>query len=571
LIIASPNSGLNSYNIRNSGENKLYRLMNTSSFILENKIREQVLSACRHLLSEINRDPATPTYGCFDRRYWGWKLVDFPEATFQRNLSALAWLREQPEAADMHAMLTQTIRAGLLYAARIQHRSGSFDQAYPYEESYGATAFLLPDLLDAYQAIKDDCDYDAQLTIEAMLAKAAAFLHHHAELHGTISNHLAGAALALLKAGDFLKQPEYNAKSREILDFIFSKQSTEGWYVEYGGADPGYQTLCMYYLAQIYAIAPYDELRKSLAASLDFLQYFIQPDGSFGGEYGSRRTEIYYPGGIALLSGEFPLAAALTARMLEAIEQGRTTRLADMDMGNTAPLLNNTIKALPYREVQAKAGLPCEAENLSRDFPEAGIFIRATEKYYCVVGASTGGVTKIYNKQTCRLVWDDCGLLGQTSRGGTISTQIAASDQDWQIDPDSLKLWGGFQPIKSSLPGPANFLVLRLMNLTVMRVGFFNELVKKMMVRLLISGGGSLPLKRTRTLEFAKDSIRIHDRVEKTGSVKALRYGGKFSAIHMASSRYFAPNQANEQELPALDVQALNRDGSCEYQFEIKI
>ncbi|BBB49475.1 hypothetical protein [Pelolinea submarina] len=536
-------------------------------------LRTQVLTACRHLLSEINRDPATPTYGCFDRRYWGWKLVDFPEATFQRNLSALAWLLQQPEAQEMQAMLTSTLQAGLLYAARIQHHSGSFDQAYPYEESYGAAAFLVPDLLDAYLAVKADCDYDAQLTIEAMLAKAAAFLYHHAELHGTISNHLAGAALALLKAGNFLKQPDYNAKSREILDFILSKQSKEGWYVEYGGADPGYQTLCMYYLAQIYAIAPYDELQKSLSASLDFLQYFAQPDGSFGGEYGSRRTEIYYPGGIALLSGEFPLAAALTAHMLDGIEQGRTTRLADMDMGNTAPLLNNTIKALPYRDIRAKVGLPFKAETLAQDFPEAGIFIRATEKYYCVVGASTGGVTKVYDKKKSQLVWDDCGLLGQTGRDAIISTQAAAPDQGWKTDTDKLELWGNFQPIKSTLPGPGNFLVLRLMNLTVMRVGFLNELVKKMMVRMLISGGSSLPLKRTRRLVFTKDKISIHDRVEKTGSmqVKALRYGGKFSAIHMASSRYFAPNQANTQELPALDVQALNRDGVCEYQIEIKI
>jgi hypothetical protein len=549
--------------------------MKTDNHALLNEIdlRAQVLSACRHLLSEINRDPATPTYGCFDRRYWGWKLVDFPEATFQRNLSALAWLREQPEAADMHAMLTQTIRAGLLYAARIQHRSGSFDQAYPYEESYGATAFLVPDLLDAYQAVKVDCDYDAQLTIEAMLAKAAAFLDHHAELHGTISNHLAGAALALLKAGNFLKQPDYNARSREILDFILSKQSPEGWYVEYGGADPGYQTLCMYYMAQVYLIAPYDELRRSLSASLDFLQYFAQPDGSFGGEYGSRRTEIYYPGGIALLSKEFPLAAALSGRMLDAIEAGRTTRLADMDMGNTAPLLNNTIKALPFRDVRTKSSLPFTVETLAQDFPAAGIFIRANKKYYCIVGASTGGVTKIYNKQTSKLVWDDCGLLGQTGRGGTISTQASTSDQGWRSEKDSLELWGNFQPIKSSLPGPGNFLVLRLMNLTVMRVGFLNELVKKMMVRLLISGGSSLPLKRTRRLEFSDDCVHIHDRVEKTGSmqVKALRYGGKFSAIHMASSRYFAPNQAKAQELPVLDIEALNRDGVCEYQMEIKI
>jgi len=530
--------------------------------LMRTDLRAQTLTACQHLLSEINRDPATPTYGCFDRRYWGWKLVDFPEATFQRNLSALAWLREQPEAEGMRAMLTGTIQAGLLYAARIQHRSGSFDQAYPYEESYGATAFLLPDLLDAYLAVNADCDHDTQLTVEAMLAKAAAFLYRHAELHGTISNHLAGAALALQKAGNFLKQPAYNARSREILDFILSKQSREGWYVEYGGADPGYQTLCMYYLAQIYGIAPYNELRKSLSTSLDFLQYFVQPDGSFGGEYGSRRTEIYYPGGIALLSGEFPLAAALNARMLASIEAGSTTRLADMDMGNTAPLLNNTIKALPYRDVQAKASLPCEAKTIAQDFPAAGIFIRATENYYCVVGASTGGVTKIYNKKTQQLVWDDCGLLGQTDRGGMISTQVSAPGQGWRAKPDSLELWGSFQPIKSSQPTPGNFLLLRLMNLTVMRLGFFNELVKKVLVRMLISGGSSLPLKRTRTLGFHPNQVVIHDCVEKTGRIKLkeLRYGGKFSAIHMASSRYFYPGLFTAQKFQTLDPVAINHN-----------
>ena len=207
----------------------------------------------------------------------------------------------------------------------------------PYEASYGATAFLLPDLLDAYQAIKESCADVQQMTIEAMLFRASAFLNKHAELHGTISNHLAGAALALCKAGQFFDRPEFSRKSGEIVDYILAKQSPEGWYVEYGGADPGYQTLCMYYLAQVYRLvsdkAEKEKLRTSLASSLDFLQYFIHPDGTFGGEYGSRRTEVYYPGGIALLSDEFPLAAAMSARMRTSIEGGSTVTLADIDMG----------------------------------------------------------------------------------------------------------------------------------------------------------------------------------------------------------------------------------------------
>ena len=50
-------------------------------------IRTQALISCQRLLSQLNRDPATSTTGCFDRRYWGWKLTDFPEATFQRNVA----------------------------------------------------------------------------------------------------------------------------------------------------------------------------------------------------------------------------------------------------------------------------------------------------------------------------------------------------------------------------------------------------------------------------------------------------------------------------------------------------
>jgi len=42
-------------------------------------LSDQVNITCRHLLSEINRDPSSSTYGCFDRRYWAWKLTDFPE------------------------------------------------------------------------------------------------------------------------------------------------------------------------------------------------------------------------------------------------------------------------------------------------------------------------------------------------------------------------------------------------------------------------------------------------------------------------------------------------------------
>jgi len=119
-------------------------------------IRGAVESACRHLLSEQNRDPYALTYGCFDRRYWGWKLVDYPEATYQRNVYPLAWLARQVKTSqpEYAQVLNHAAISGLLYAVKIQHRDGSFDQAFPNEHSFGATAFLLDSLIKAYQLVR---------------------------------------------------------------------------------------------------------------------------------------------------------------------------------------------------------------------------------------------------------------------------------------------------------------------------------------------------------------------------------------------------------------------------------
>jgi len=387
-------------------------------------IRDQAILTCRQLLSQLNRDPATPTYGCFDRRYWAWKLTDFPEATFQRNIQSICWFIDQPEIEESDN-LVESIKAGLLYALKIQHKDGSFDQAYPNEHSYGATAFLLPDLITAYRKIKEFLSQDEKMLVKNRLMRSADFLHKGAELHGFIANHLAGAALALLKSHQLFGDIKYKTESNNIVDRIIENQSNEGWHQEYNGADPGYQTLCMYYLAQIFQTDRSDKLHESLKRSLHFLQFFIHPDGTFGGEYGSRRTEIYYPGGIAILAQEFPAAAEMHSYMEESIRTGNTVNLIDIDMGNLAPLLSNYIAAASIEESAGEGSLlPIKQKEITQFYKSAGLAIIANPAYYAVLGISNGGVLKVFNKETNRLVYDDCGLLGETSNGHKFSNQI---------------------------------------------------------------------------------------------------------------------------------------------------
>lgn len=535
-------------------------------------LKEQTTNTCLHLLSEINRDPASSSCGCFDRRYWAWKLTDFPEATFQRNLSGLSWYLQHLRSENKGQFLVDVIKSGLKFAFKIQHRDGSFDQAYPYEHSYGATGFLLPDLINAFMGIRSECgDFEMHL-YEKGLRKAADFLTRSSEQHSLISNHLAGAALGLFKAGELFQENRYSDKGQSLLNLILSNQSPEGWFPEYEGADPGYQTLCMHYLAQIYILKPSLELKQALEKSLGFLKYFAHPDGTFGGEYGSRRTEIYYPGGIALLAKEFPDAASLHKLMFSSIEAGKTVTLANVDMGNIAPLLNSYILAAdseyPIKKLPA---LPFQESDVNKDFPQAGIAVRSRQNFYLLLGASNGGVVKVFDKRSGNLVLDDCGVFAVTEKKEKLTTQSTRLNNVMRADDDQLECKSSFYSIRDSLPNPLNYLALRLMNLTLMRIGFLNELVKKIMVQVLVKNNSRQSLFRTRIIEVKHQSIDITDTFTNSGGIRLERMsqGFKFTSIHMASARYFTPAQANPPAAQILDHAELNLKGSLKVHQQI--
>ncbi|MFP4324177.1 MAG: hypothetical protein ACLFTK_17110 [Anaerolineales bacterium] len=491
-----------------------------------------------------------------------------PEATFQRAVYPLAWLAERAHLVpdlDKNELRT-TAQAGLRYALRIQHPNGSFDQAFPFEQSFGATAFLVHPLLASYKILHSHFTTKEHATLERALRQATDFLVRHDERHSHIANHLAGAVLSLYTAGDFFDAPRYRQRGQDILARILGHQSAEGWFLEYEGADPGYQTLCLYYLAEIYQRWPTPELEAALARAIDFLAWFAHPDGTFGGEYGSRRTAIYYPGGIARLSQQFPAAAALTAAMLAATDAQHTTTLYDIDMGNLAPLLSTYLPVLEadLSALCAAPPLPWQTTT-ARDFPQAGLYIRSTEHYYAVFGASNGGVLKVFDKMQRRIIYDDGGYAGLTERGQTITTQITAFDNRPHLTEDSLTLQTSFYAMLHAAPTPARFVALRVLNLTAMRSIPLGNLVKRALVRLLISGKARVPLRLTRRITWHADHIILHDRLEITGSLRlrALACGVRFTGIHMASANYFARPIA-PRAVHTIDVETLNQQHTIE-------
>jgi hypothetical protein len=539
-------------------------------------INMQIDQAIRHLMSEQNRDPYAPAYGCFDRRYWGWKLIDFPEATFQRNVYPLAWRLKHPLAGESETeQLTSAIQAGLTYSVQIQHKDGSFDQAFPNERSYGATAFLLHPLIESYKAVKNDVPIEDQERIEDSLQRAAIFLCEKSETHGLISNHLAGAALSLQVAGELFANTLYLEGCQKIVDSIVKNQSQEGWFQEYDGADPGYQTLGIYYLAQIFRFSHDPALKEALGRAVDFISWFVHPDGSFAGEYGSRRTAIYYPGGIALLADVFPMAAAITRRMLTSISDGHTITLGDIDMGNIAPLLQSTIlaaDAVEGTELSAEIELPCDRSEVEKDFVEAGISIRGTKRYYAIIGIANGGVARVFRKTDGRLIYDDAGYVGLLPNGRYISTQMTDPKRGFQAKDTSIKIEAQFYEMLRSLPTPGRFVLLRIMNLTIMRSIWLGNLLKKILVNLLIQGKKRYPLMLYRQINFQKETLEISDTIvmQRKIDIEQLTFGIPFSSIHMASSRYYQEQFRDNMIQPhPINVEELQKTGEITRRIRI--
>ena len=507
-------------------------------------IEEQIQHKIEYVLSQLDRDPFSKTTGSFDRLYWGWKLKDYSDATLQRLAYPLTnyYYKIENTICEEETFLAWILKS-FDYLKTIQHSDGSFDQAFPNEHSHGATAFLLFDIARTYQLIRDKLERETREIISETMRKMGDYLITHDEKHGFISNHLSGAAAGLQVLYKITQDDKYKNHAKFYINRVLSKQSPEGWYMEYGGADPGYQTLAIYYLANYYLETKDKVVLESLKKAIDFVSYFVHPDGSFAGEYGSRNTEVFYPGGFVLLHNEIPLVKSVLNFMIDKTERANTINLNTIDIGNLAPLLANYLNVAKYDEEKSIAyqdDIPFCKKPFIKDFKDAGIVIYNGEKNYAVIGVSKGGVIKEFDKKISMKLYDDCGYIGKLKTGEMVSTQ-KLSKPDYVLNANSLRIHTDFYEIKQSIPDPQKFLLLRFFNLTLGRVRWIREGIKRMLVNTLLTNSKKANYRLDRKVSFVFP-LRVEDHIEPKVSEDKfvyLKHGIKFSTIHMAASKYF--------------------------------
>jgi len=514
--------------------------------VSDNPYLQEIRANLPRLLSLFDSDRTSASYGMGDRYHWAWGLIDFGNATFQGAAHGMAQLWAAgiwPYGTSKTKFLAR-IDALVQAANRLTRRDGSLEEAFPHEGSYCVTALVAFDLLCALDLLDAEIRPVQRVHWQDCIRPMIRYLVNADETHALISNHLATAVAALARWHRRTGEAQAEHKGQQLLARILAHQSDEGWFCEYQGADPGYQSLCTYYLADVHRTRPDWQLLEPLRQSIRFLHYFAHPDGTFGGLYGSRCTRFYYPAGVLALGDDIPEAQALASFMEITIAQQRTVTLSAMDEPNLIPMFNAYAWAAAQRHQHPQPNsqstpqpIPATSPaSIRRWFPEAGLLIDRGPRHYSLISTHKGGVVYHFvDQQQARI---DVGIVMRDPRGRLGSTQGSNPGNRVTRTETALQINAPFTAMPRQLPGPLQFLIIRLLSLTAFQSRPLREWIKRRLVSLLITRKKTWPVSNQRKINLGP-CLSIQDSPTSVPGYHCEPDPGAFVPIHMASQGYW--------------------------------
>jgi hypothetical protein len=484
------------------------------------------------LLSLYNVDFTDPLCGCGDRRYWAWKSIDFPNGTFQGvtfGLSKLLTAGMLPREMDKDEIQLR-IEKMISVVPMLVDRHGGLSEAIPNESSFCVTGLVLGDCLGAIHCLDKLLDKKRRQELVECLEPLAKFLMRQDETHGIISNHLATNALAMLRWAKLTGNKDSLERVKMWLDRIRINANDEGWMLEYGGADPGYQSWCTSALAQISEIAPEFELQSLLDKSFSFLEAFALPDGSYANGCGSRMTRFLMPGGVELQAEKSASAARLAFFARLHISAKKFVSLDSVDEPNLIPFFNDIALAAVNYQKKANIQLP---KPKTRDFPNAGLYLHKNKVNIATINIKRGGwisLTKNSSNPSTVIKPEPVAMATNGKVLRAVRGKLISFSKDRMVIQSDLEI------IERMLPSPIKFIILRILSLTVFRSLGLGNLIKRLLAKLLILENGKTYGCVQRTIIFSKGSTS--DKVL-SGNVTLITNTDGFSPSHMASQGYW--------------------------------
>lgn len=506
----------------------------------------------RRALSMWNRDPASPSFGSFDRAYWGWKAKDFGDATLQyaaRLAVEYVARRGAPLDGDV---LSVWLEGYVDYCRRAQHSDGSFDQCYPNERTPG----VVYDMLSALLYVRG-CGYltsaRAQADLDGVIDRAVAFALSKDERHGDIANHFAAYAFELLNYGQARNDAAASARGLQYLDRLLNLlDREEGWFREYQGPDAGYQTRTLRYLTKCADLRDDGALWDAAERAAAFIERVLMPDGSVHPMLGTRATALVYPSGFMRLARRSPRFAPLATLIRAGWERARVPLPSTLDFDNAIRLADDAREAAAILPLTTGA-LDARTPPSRIDMPRAGLTVWRDADRAVFVASRLGGVVVIYDRSAdgaWRLRHEDSGYLVSSDPGPNPSRWVSRFPDSGTVVASA----DGRIVVRARMARslheeltPTRLVVLRLLNATLLRVQWIGDLFRRLVVRRLMNRAEWLGLEIEREITVDPARLQIRDRIVASGRRQPeaqLFRCRRITGTHMATARYF-----QEQEI----------------------
>lgn len=534
-----------------------------------------LINSCRRVLSLVDLNPLSGTYGCFDREFWHYKITKtMPSAAFQQAVLGLSVLYKNNFDGNMfcgNEEIKRAVTAGISYWESIQNPDGSFNEWYKNEHSFCVTAYTLFGISEALINCKTVLDKEWTDKIIKTITISAVWLAKHN--NHDVANQMTAAMLALhntcLLTGDKTYLNASNAKKEALL----AMQSEEGWFNEYGGFDTGYSFVTLDLLAHYLLKNPEDKLIEKAAEKLvDMLFYTTEDNGKLFAEAGSRGTAHFLPYGINLLSKTSSNARQLCQRFVKGVKADAfpTPECVD-DRYLVYFYFNSWVLNAATSKNEINTGNSGENNIFTKYYKDAGIVSIKNNRFHFIEGLKKGSALGLCSKQG--RIFYDYGYYAEFKNNKTALSNAFNKNSiaSVNIETDKTEIFIISEFVyKDFKTSPWSIKILfNIFAGTLLRMDLLAHSISSLLKYKTIKAFKKAGLILERKIIVENNKIVINDKIINQGSNKILRFG-----INSVIAGQYCPS-GNLKTLQNLEVENITKEkeltGLLAKQHEIKV
>jgi len=354
------------------------------------------------------------------------------------------------------------------------------------------------------------------------------------------------AALAVLRHLQPAFVPE-NAYEH-LLARTLALQTSEGWFLEYGGPDIGYLAVTIDCLWDVHDHQPDDRVNKSLLSACRFISQITGLGSIHIGLHNARNTDYLVPYGLVRaareLAADWPEGRiTVDAIFRGASEPGHFLHATDDRylchyIGHSVIRARNYLSRAsgirhPASEIEGPSHLP--TFTASRHFPLSSHYLFPADddrSFGAIVTPKKGG---IFSLQSACEQASDYGWVIQDPDSQHI-THWWSDEWKWrEVDAGTLAIEGNFYVHRETESSPFKHLLLRIVSLLLGR-----SIIARLKSRLIFRRPRS-PYRFKRVISVGKDAVRVRDEIMGLTNFSALRRAPRPSKRHVASADSFHP------------------------------